>query len=501
VAAGSTTITAVLGSVKGSTGLTVSTTLGNATVAVDFNSRTGGAVIPPSIIGAQLGYANNPGLSLLQNANYKVMRIDAKLSTVFASGTTPDWTQIDPTLKLLNSYGFKALMAMEFVPYWLQYTSCNKGSHTAPTNLDAWAQLNAQVVHHIDTNFPGLVAFYEIWNEPNLTLCYPPNNTASGVIAEYVAMYGMAAQAMRTQASRDGATIRIGGPATTDVGTTVNYLQALLNDTAAAPNVDFVTYHRYLAGSSDVTAGELWDKTAASGNRSLYSREQDPNSGVAASYIKIANATRAGHQPNPAQTPILLTEYNDNWSFSNTCCRNSPTYSPLFNSLWLIDGLNTVYSGYNVPALLTYFSAATPGGHFCLAGQINSAMDCANDNLATRGYPQYFTYKLIGASGYLNLNAGGKMAKSVSATAPVAATAFYTAAGDAVVVTNPFSSSLSLTLILKNAGGSSTIGTMYLLNSSNPGIATSTINFVAGSTGLSATVPLPGYTVLGIKLP
>jgi len=82
----------------------------------------------------------------------------------------------------------------------------------------------------------------------------------------------------------------------------------------------------------------------------------------------------------------------------------------------------------------------------------------------------------------------------------VEATGEY-AAGDAVVVTNPFSSSLSLTLILKNAGGSSTIGTMYLLNSSNPGIATSTINFVAGSTGLSATVPLPGYTVLGIKLP
>jgi uncharacterized protein YjdB len=501
VGVGSTAITATSGTVTGSTGLKVSTTSGNATVTIDFNARVGGAVIPPSIIGAQLGYANNPGLTLLQKANYQVMRIDAKLSTVFAGGTTPDWTQIDPTLKLLNSYGFKAVMAMEFVPYWLEYTSCNKGSHTAPTDINAWAQLTAKVVHHIDTNFPGLVAFYEIWNEPNITLCYPPNNTASGLISEYVAMYGAAAQAMRAQANADAARILIGGPATTDVGTSLSYLQALLNDTTAAPNVDFVTYHRYLAGSNDVTAGELWDQTAASGDRSLYSREQDTNSGVAASYIKIANAARAGQQPNPTQTPILLTEYNDNWSFSNTCCRNDPTYSPLFNSLWVIDQLNTVYSGYNVPALLTYFSAATPAGYFCLAGQIDSAMDCANNNLVTQGYPQYFTYKLIGAGGYLNMNAGGNMAKSVSATSPIAATAFYTSAGDAVLVTNPFSSTLSLTLTLQSAGGSSTTGTMYLLNSSNPGMASSPISFVAGSTGLSATVTLPGYTVLGIKVP
>jgi hypothetical protein len=429
------------------------------------------------------------------------MRIDANLSTVFGGGTTADWTKIDPTLKLLNSNGFKALIAMEYVPFWLQYTSCNKGSHTAPTDINAWAQLTAQFVHHMNTNFPGLVAFYEIWNEPNVTMCYPPNNTSSGVISEYVAMYGAAAKAMRDQANLDATKILIGGPSATDAGTAINYLKVLLNDTTAAPNVDFVSYHQYLGGTSDVTAGRLWDQTAASGESSLYSREQDPNSGVAAAYIKVANATRSGKQANPTQTPILLTEYNDNWNFSNTCCRNDPRYSPLFNSLWVIDQLNTVYSGYNVPALLTYFSAATPAGRFCLFGQINSAMDCAVDNLATQGYPQYFTYKLIGASGFLNLNAGGKMAKSVSATSPVAATAFYTNAGAAVVVTNPFSSSLSLTLTLQNAGGSSTAGTMYRLNSNNPNIATSTINFAAGSNGLSATVTLPGYTVLGVKLP
>jgi hypothetical protein len=324
-------------------------------------------------------------------------------------------------------------------------------------------------------------------------------------------MYGAAASAMRSQNLNDQKNIagvgpiKIGGPAASDVGstlgnsTTPGYLPALLNDSTAAPNVDFVSYHKYLAGSYDVSHGELWDVDVPN-DRTLYSREQDPNSGVAGSHISVSKAVNAGKQPNPTQTPIIVTEYNDNWSFSNDCCRNSLTYSPLFNSLWIIDQLNVVYSGYRLPTALLYFSAASPSLHDCLVGLINSSMDC--NGSASQGYPQYWTYKLIGGSSYLNMQAGGNMAKSVSSTSPILATGFYTAAGDSILITNPHSPSVNVTITLANVGaGVSSTGTQYLLNKSNPTISPPTaITFGTGSTGLTAVVNVPGYSVIGIKL-
>jgi len=282
------------------------------------------------------------------------------------------------------------------------------------------------------------------------------------------------------------------------VGSTLSYLPILLNDSTAAPNVDFVSYHKYLAGSYDVSHGELWDVDVPN-DRTLYSREQDPNSGVAASHISVAKAVNAGRQPNATQTPIIVTEYNDNWSFSNDCCRNDLTYSPLFNSLWIIDQLNASYSGYRLPTNLLYFSASTPTLHDCLVGRINTAMDC--DGSASQGYPQYWTYKLIGGSSFLNMQAGGNMAKSVSSTSPIAATGFYTSAGDAVVITNPHAASLNVAINLANVGaGVSSTGTQYLLNKTNSTITPSTIVFSPSSGGLRANVNIPGYSVIGIKL-
>jgi hypothetical protein len=52
----------------------------------------------------------------------------------------------------------------------------------------------------------------------------------------------------------------------------------------------------------------------------------------------------AGAQPGKASTPVYVTEYNTNWAFYQDCCKNHPTYAPLFNALYLTDMLDTVYN-------------------------------------------------------------------------------------------------------------------------------------------------------------
>jgi hypothetical protein len=98
------------------------------------------------------------------------------------------------------------------------------------------------------------------------------------------------------------------------------------------------------------------------------------------------------------------------------------------------------------------------------------------------------------------MNAGGHMATSVSATSPLAATGFYTGAGIAALITNPFSSNITFTLTLQHPGGTATSATLYLLNKSNPSITASTISFSPSSTGLTAHLTIPGYSVMGVKL-
>jgi hypothetical protein len=99
------------------------------------------------------------------------------------------------------------------------------------------------------------------------------------------------------------------------------------------------------------------------------------------------------------------------------------------------------------------------------------------------------------------MQAGGNMAKSVSSTSPIAATGFYTSAGDSVVITNPHAASLNVAINLANVGaGVSSTGTQYLLNKTNSAITPSTIVFSPSSGGLRANVNIPGYSVIGIKL-
>ena len=51
------------------------------------------------------------------------------------------------------------------------------------------------------------------------------------------------------------------------------------------------------------------------------------------------------------------------------CCRNHPTYGPLWNSVAITDLLNVVYSGATrVPSQLGYFNATV--SYFCIMGAV-----------------------------------------------------------------------------------------------------------------------------------
>jgi len=289
-----------------------------------------------------------------------------------------------------------------------------------------------------------LLQDYEIWNEPELANSFCAAN-ATAQLSAYVSMFAAASYAMHTQASRDGLPIRVGGPGISQLSQASKWIPALLNNSSAAHYVNFVSFHLYIAGLSDIQNRMNWSQ--------LYARTQSSTQGLAHYYKLIEPLVRAGHQYNAGSTPIYITEYNDNWAYAVECCRNDPTYGPLWNSLAVADLLNVVYTGSTaVPSKLNYFRAT--GKYFCILGQWDSVMDC--NTSAQYPYPQFFAYKLFASPHYLNLQAGGHMAASVSpasTTSGLTATAFYTSKGDDVVVINPTSTAYgAVTVTLSNPG-------------------------------------------------
>jgi hypothetical protein len=299
---------------------------------------------------------------------------------------------------------------------------------------------------------------------------------------------------MHAQAQKDGQPIRTGGPDISRVKVMGPvWIPALLSNPSTAPYVDFVSFHIYLTGLSDIQNGMTWSQ--------LYATTQSTTGGMAYYYKTLEALVRKGQQPNAASTPIYISEFNDNWAFAVDCCRNDQTYAPLWNSLVITDLLNTVYSGAKtVPGQLSYFNAASK--FFCIMGQWNGAMDCNPASLDP--YPQFYAYKLFASSQYLDLQKGGHMAASVSpasTTSGLSATAFYTSGADSVVVINPTSTSYNaVSVAVKNPGLTSATGTVYVLDRANGQISTESVALTAVTGGYSAQVAVPAYSTVALSV-
>ena len=477
------------------------TTAGQITVfssiTADFGSRANNTPIVPA---GMFGYGRAESLrttsdrNLLTEAGVTEARLMAQITLVFAT-STPDWTKIDPLVSTIQAAGQHALLQLNQSPPWLQPTSgsCAANVYSAPTNISQWASIAAQYVAHMDATFPGVVTDYEIWNEPNSTgMC------ATDHLSSYLSIYAAAAPAMKAQAARDGKTIRIGGPALS--GYDSSWLTPFLTNSSTAPYIDFVSYHQYFGGPTNLDAP--WDTDT--GLPSLYDDTQNVSTGAFGDYKRVQALLAAGSQPGGALAPVYVTEYNTNWAFYQDCCKNNPTYAPLFNELYLTDMLDSIYNGVpKMPAKIFYF-AGSAYPYFCLIGVKDSNNDCLYSAGATPvPYPQYYAFDLLASPSYLGLGAGGHMAASISTPTGgggLATTAFYTSSQDAIVITNPTSTSFpQITVTFANPGQSATQGTLYTIANGDQ-ISSSTISFAVQGSNRTTAIDVPPYSVQAISL-
>ena len=460
------------------------------TVTADFGGRSGSTGTIPAgffAVGGTGDSLTDPGgITTLTSAGLTGTRFWIGLQQVYAT-STPNFTVLDSELQIISASGLHPIAVIYDTPASLGASKC-----APPSSVSRWGEMAASVVAHTDQDFPGLLQDYEIWNEAELatSLCISDYNTR---LNTYVSLFAAAASAMHAQAKADGQAIRTAPAPMAELNMAPYWLPALLNNQATAQYVDFVSFHLYPSGQNELDEGMDWPQ--------LYGLTQSNTRGVAFYYQMIELLVRAGQQPNAETTPIFITEYNENWAFAVDCCRNNPTYGPLWNSLAIADLLNVVYSGPSAgPSLIAYFNSE--GRYFCLFGEWDSDMDCDQSQLYP--YPQFYAFQMFASPHYLNLANGGNMAVAVSPASTesgLSATAFYTEEADDIVVINPTASAYgAVTVVLVNPGLMSITGEMYLLNSSNSQISSKSITFSPSLGMYSATVSVPAYSTVALSM-
>lgn len=468
-------------------------------VAVDFGSRSNTQhQIPPHLFGTERmdSLRNTADLDLVKAGGISYARFYALIPTVFAT-TTPNWAPIDAAVQRISAGGVKIMLQMYQTPPWLQPNPnpCGSGDpNVPPTDYTKWGQMAAQYIQHMDSKFPGIVTDYEIWNEPDTAaLCTSASNRES----VYLALYKAAVPIMRAQVKTDGSSARVGGPAT--AGLPSAWVSAMLSDSVISQNIDFLSYHIY--PFSNTQLGAQWD--TYNGVTSVLQSTQNSGLGPLDYYLNATRLVAAGKQPQGKNLPIYNSEYNINWDFAKTCCQNDPTYSPVWNGLFVAGGLNAVYYGApNVMQHMVYF-AATAHPYFCLIGEINANMDCTYPTNPVP-YPQYFLYQMFGSPSFLGLQNGGYMAQSI---APgylgngLVTTAFYTSSLDAVVLINPSGTTLSnVPVNITNTGISSASATLYRIENGQTINSSSLSLKLTSGTSYTTTVTMQPYSVQAISI-
>ena len=444
-------------------------------------------------------------LNYMSQASLNYTRFHANIEYTYRNGPTPDWSMLDANLTYARNANLQVILEMDYTPPSLQPVPnpCPANvnpMYAYPTDVNAMATLAAAYVQHIDQQFPGLVTDYEIWNEPDGGgLCASPN-TYAGKLTQYLNIFAAMAPAIRQAATADGVTVRIGGPALASPAWTADtWLPALLNNPQTAPYFDFVSFHYYVAGTSQVNQGMTW--SGGTGIPSLLALTQAGTSSLPPLYTKVATLVRQGLQSGPLSTPIYVDEYNSDWTFLLDCCRNSPIYSPLWNTIFFVDLLNTAaINNVQIPSKLLYYAANNPP--FCIAAPWDAAMDCKNAGASTATpYPQYYSLQLLEAPQYLGLVSGGSMVPSTSSNGNLLTAAFTSGTSDEVVIVNTSATDYpAVSVSIARNCSAATGATEFLLNSSNQQIATQSVQLDCSSGGYATSVFVPAYSVVALNV-
>lgn len=485
------------------------------TITNDATTSSNAATFPLDFLGAGAGNFGgqlSSALLSMQEAGFRSIRMDATLDTIFANGASaPDWSAIDASLRPYAATSMHVLMIIDYTPSFLQPASnpCTTDgydpSHALPVDMTAWASIVTQFVKHVDANFPGLIADYEVWNEPDgqQFLCLPSSsNSTAQRISSYVSLYATTARAIKTQLENDGASAKVGGPTLSGVSSTTEaWISTLLADPAAAPLVDFVSYHEYIF-SSLKTAPSNWNSAATMISATL--KGTTNRLSVASNFKKVKALVAAGQQPNASATPVYITEFNTTSGLngnSGDCCRNDPSIAPVWNSLFVTSYLAAAADNGGVPDKIFYYAAHFASVNYCLLSDINTQMDCSSAT-SVQPFPQFYAYQLLGSENYLNLPGAGSVLTQVAvASSDISATAFVSGGTKSVIINNTASQDYGqVAVVWSESGASVQSATGYRLPSvSGQSIAAADVSLTHPTSDKYVTlIDVPAYSVQAV---
>jgi hypothetical protein len=193
------------------------------------------------------------------------VRVDVDWSVIEDEQGRPDWASVDPIVDEAVRRDMNVLAVLAFTPSWARPSSpgdIGAVRHARPARLSDYATFARTAA---DRYAPRGVRHWEIWNEPNLGLFWPPQPDAD----EYGGVFRAAAQAIRNVDPR--ATLLTGGLSPRypdpDVGTSpIDFLEQLY-DNGTAQLADGIAVHPYSFPAlpeedNDQTIGEFKDLPA-----------------------------------------------------------------------------------------------------------------------------------------------------------------------------------------------------------------------------------------------
>ncbi|MBO0681408.1 cellulase family glycosylhydrolase [Mycolicibacterium sp. S2-37] len=203
----------------------------------------------PAEIGMLLHYRGDDAATiarqfdLMADMGVRWVRFDIEWSLIQSEPGTFDWTSTDTIVDEARAHGMNPLAVLAFTPGWAvtaQGLAESDARHARPDQLSDYATF-ARIA--AERYAPRGVRSWEIWNEPNLGLFWPPRPDAD----EYATLFRAAATAIRNV--DPNATLVTGGLSPRypepDVGVSpLDYLQQLYEN-GTAQLADAIAVHPY----------------------------------------------------------------------------------------------------------------------------------------------------------------------------------------------------------------------------------------------------------------
>lgn len=145
------------------------------------------------------------------------------------------WTAADRIVTRAQQANIKVLFVVSTLPAWLGHNNWQKGPETA-TERNAYVDFFERAVQRYNTNNPGVVKAWEMWNEPNWEPFWQPTPSAS----LYRDMVAQTYATIKPQLD-EGVPLIAGGPTGTDSSTWFNQLYTI----GAQQYWDAVAIHPY----------------------------------------------------------------------------------------------------------------------------------------------------------------------------------------------------------------------------------------------------------------